>query len=48
MKLDPEKNNLRGQDIIDMSAADSKVKILMVCTNEELMIARDTLALVQG
>ena len=48
MKLDPEKNTLRGEDIIDMSAADSKVKILMVCTNEELMIARDTLALVQG
>ena len=46
IKLDPEKNKLRGQDIIDMSAADSRVKVLMVCTNEELMIARDTLALV--
>lgn len=48
IKLDPEKNKLRGQDIIDMSAADSRVKVLMVCTNEELMIARDTLALVTG
>ena len=46
IKLDPEKNKLRGQDIIDLSAADSRVKVLMVCTNEELMIARDTLALV--
>ncbi len=46
IKLDEEKNKLRGQDIIDMSAADSRVKVLMVCTNEELMIARDTLALV--
>ena len=48
IKLDPEKNKLRGQDIIDMSAANSRVKVLMVCTNEELMIARDTLALVTG
>ena len=48
IKLDPEKNKLRGQDIIDLSAADSRVKVLMVCTNEELMIARDTLALVTG
>ena len=48
IKLDEEKNKLRGQDIIDMSAADSRVKVLMVCTNEELMIARDTLALVTG
>ena len=48
IKLDEEKNKLRGQDIIDLSAADSRVKVLMVCTNEELMIARDTLALVTG
>ena len=46
IKLDEEKNKQRGQDIIDLSAADSRVKVLMVCTNEELMIARDTLALV--
>ena len=48
IKLDLEKNKLRGADIIDMSAPDSRVKILMICTNEELMIARDTLALVNG
>ena len=48
IKLDEEKNKQRGADIIDMSAEDSRVKILMVCTNEELMIARDTLALVNG
>lgn len=48
IKLDEEKNKQRGADIIDLSAADSRVKILMVCTNEELMIARDTLALVNG
>ena len=48
IKLDEEKNKQRGADIIDLSAEDSRVKILMVCTNEELMIARDTLALVNG
>src|SRR5699024_2225275 len=46
IKLDPEKNKQRGADIIALSAADSRVKVLMVCTNEGLMIARDTLALV--
>lgn len=48
IKLDPEKNKQRGDDILDLSAADSRVKILMVCTNEELMIARDTKALVEA
>ena len=38
----------RGADIIDISADDSRVKVLIVCTNEELMIARDTKALVEG
>ena len=38
IKLDEEKNKQRGADIIDLSAEDSRVKILMVCTNEELMI----------
>lgn len=41
IKLDPERNNVRGEETI-ISAADSKVKILLVPTNEELMIARDT------
>ncbi len=48
LKIDEEKNNQRGADIIDISADDSRVKVLVVCTNEELMIARDTLALVTG
>ncbi|MDR3332254.1 MAG: acetate kinase [Synergistaceae bacterium] len=42
VKLDDSKNNgFRGKEAI-ISAADSKVKILVVPTNEELMIARDT------
>ena len=45
IKLDPEKNNVRGKECV-ISADDSKVKVLLIPTNEELMIAMDTLALV--
>ena len=31
-----------------ISAADSKVKVLLIPTNEELMIATDTAAIVKG
>ncbi len=42
IKIDPEKNKgLRGKEA-DISAQDSKVKILVIPTNEELVIARDT------
>ncbi|MCR5550165.1 MAG: acetate kinase, partial [Bacteroidales bacterium] len=44
VKLDQEKNKLRGDERI-ISAADSKVKIWVIPTNEELMIAQDTAAL---
>jgi acetate kinase len=42
--LDPEKNNVHGDEQI-ISTPDSKVTLLVVPTNEELMIARDTVAL---
>ena len=45
VKLDPELNKLRG-DERKISAADSKVDVYVIPTNEELMIARDTLELV--
>ena len=45
-KIDPEKNKVRGKDAI-VSTDDSKVKIMVIPTNEELMIARDTLSLVK-
>ena len=45
VKLDPEKNNIRGVEA-EISAADSKVKVWVIPTNEELAIARDTLELV--
>ncbi len=44
-KIDREKNKIKGKEA-DISAADSKVKILVIPTNEELVIARDTLELV--
>lgn len=44
--LDKAKNKVRGKEAV-VSTDDSKVKILVVPTNEELMIARDTLALVK-
>ena len=46
MKLDKEANKVRGKERV-ISTEDSKVKILLIPTNEELMIARDTLALVK-
>jgi acetate kinase len=45
-KLDAVKNNTREEAII--STDDSKVKICVIPTNEELVIARDTLAIVEG
>lgn len=47
IKLDVHKNRVRGQET-DISAADSQVKILVIPTNEELMIARETLRLLQS
>lgn len=41
IKIDDEKNKIRGQEI-DISTPDSKVRVLVIPTNEELTIARDT------
>ena len=46
MKLDEEANKVRGKERV-ISTEDSKVKVLLIPTNEELMIARDTLELVK-
>ena len=45
-KLDAEANRVRGQEAV-ISTADSKVTVLVIPTNEELMIAQDTAALCQ-
>ena len=47
IKLDVVKNKVRGQEMI-ISRDDSPVKIVLIPTNEELMIARDTLQIVKG
>jgi acetate kinase len=44
IKMDVEKNHVRGKEV-DVAAPDSKVKIFIIPTNEELVIARDTLRL---
>jgi acetate kinase len=44
VKIDDERNNCRGVERL-ISADDSKVKVYLIPTNEEVMIARDTLAL---
>ena len=44
VKIDPEKNNVRGKEAI-ISADDSKVKVVVIPTDEELMIATDTMNL---
>ena len=46
VKLDEEKNNVRGEERI-ISADDSKVQVLLVPPNEELAIARETVRLVK-
>ena len=44
IELDEAANNVRGEERV-ISTADSKVKVMIVPTNEELAIARDTVAL---
>lgn len=44
--LDKEKNDRRGEEL-EISTSDSGVKVLVVPTNEELAIARETFALVK-
>lgn len=44
-EIDGKKNQVRGEEAI-ISKADSRVKLMVVPTNEEVMIARDTLRLI--
>lgn len=47
IKLDAEKNQVRGEEAV-ISADDSKVKVVVIPTDEELMIASDTLAILNN
>ncbi len=47
-QIDASKNENAGDGIVELNAKDSKVKVLIVPTNEELSIARETKTLVEG
>ncbi len=47
VKLDLVKNRIRGKEAI-ISRDDSPVKVILIPTNEELMIARDTVDIIAG
>ena len=47
IKIDDAKNKVRG-DEAEISTADSKVKVFVVPTDEELTIARDTKKIIEG
>lgn len=46
VKIDPQKNQVKGQES-EISTSDSPIKVFVVPTNEELMIARDTYQLTE-
>ena len=46
IQIDDEANGKRGEEVV-ISTPDSKVKVLVIPTNEELAIARETVALVK-
>ena len=47
VKIDLEKNNCRGEEV-EISTPNSKIKVWVVPTNEELVIARDTKQIVEN
>ena len=47
LKIDTEINNTRGEEI-EISTPESSIKAYIIPTNEELVIARDTMNLVKG
>lgn len=47
VNLDLEKNKIRNQEV-KISSENSKIDVYVVPTNEELLIARDTLALIKN
>ena len=46
IKIDKDVNNFKGE-LKKISTPDSKVEVWVIPTNEELLIARDTLAMIQ-
>jgi len=48
IEIDTDKNNQVGDDITDIATSESKVKILVIPTNEELKIAIETQKVIQN
>ena len=46
VKIDVDENNMRGEEKV-ISKPDSKIKVYLIPTNEELMIAKETLRLIK-
>ena len=46
VKLDLDSNNMRGEEKV-ISKPDSRIKVYVIPTNEELMIAKETLRLIK-
>ncbi len=46
VKIDEENKYIRGQEV-ELSTPDSKIKVFIIPTNEELVIARDTMNLIK-
>lgn len=47
VKIDDEKNSVRGEEAL-VSTPDSSIKVYVIPTNEELVIARDTEAIAKA
>src|SRR3712207_4557945 len=47
IKMDAERNNVRGKEAV-LSAEDSRVKVVLIPTDEEIVIARDTVEIVSN
>ena len=47
VKMDFEKNKVKGKELV-VSTPDSKVKVVVIPTDEELMIASDTIAILEN
>ena len=47
MGIDPEKNKVRGKEAI-FSTPDSRVMVMVILTDEEMVIARDTKKCCEG
>ena len=50
VKIDPEKNEkaVGGKEEVDISTPDSKVRVFVIPTNEELVFAEDVVAILEG